>query len=232
VAFASAFGSDFDLVSCLRNTGKGTYRALVARRNAYSNENIYDFQRLTLVDLLLNNGKQMGLGVYHGVSRLDEDNDGNRLSAAKDIAVEARRWVADRENIPTIIGGDFNAEPWSQEIAGEAWYAGWEPERLAIHYFGKASRTPVLTFFNPMWRVILQSGVQAAGTFHYEANRKEVRARYFFDGFLTTPDLREGVNCMVLDHLLPDVNLLVPGLNVPDINLSDHLPVQIEVSLP
>lgn len=163
---------------------------------------------------------------YHGESR-GSGGDRGRIGA------DARREIDKRCGRGSVVMlGDFNANPFDAEVCGSEGL-------FAVRDRGEARQdwaSPLLAFgehqrplYNPMWSLLPENTGRPAGT-HAHDRLLMLRWR-FYDQILVSPDLI----AMIREppEILAEIagqRLLNDGGNI-DKSISDHLPVQLRVTL-
>jgi endonuclease/exonuclease/phosphatase family metal-dependent hydrolase len=166
---------------------------------------------------------------YHGESRRDA---GSEVSRGR-IGADARREIDKRWGRGALIMlGDFNANPFDPEVCGsEGMYAVRDradarKERASpLVALGEKQRP----LYNPMWSLLPESATRPAGTHIHDA-RVTLRWR-LYDQILLSPDLINAIRDP--PEILTEVagQSLLSTQGSLDESISDHLPVQVRVTI-
>ena len=163
---------------------------------------------------------------YHGESR-GSGGDRGRIGA------DARREIDQRcARGSVVMLGDFNANPFDAEVCGsEGLFAvrdrsearkEWASPLLAP---GKRQRP----LYNPMWSLLPEDAERPAGTHTFD--RAHMLHWRLYDQILVSPDLIDTIR--EPPEILAEIagqRLLTDAGNI-DKSISDHLPVQLRVTL-
>jgi endonuclease/exonuclease/phosphatase family metal-dependent hydrolase len=163
---------------------------------------------------------------YHGENRRDSPDRG-RIGVQAREAID-KHWRAD----PLVMLGDFNANPFDAEVCGsEGIFALRDREDARKKWasplvvLGETQR-PV---FNPMWSLLPERSKRPKGSLQHD-HMQMLRWR-LYDQILVSPDLLDQIREM--PEILPEIagrGLLTADGN-PDESISDHLPVQLRVTI-
>lgn len=166
---------------------------------------------------------------YHGVSRQEAPSELQRGRIGADARREIdKRWDRD----PLIVLGDFNANPFDAEVCGSAGLfalrdrAEARQERASpLLALGEKQRP----LYNPMWSLLTESATRPGGTHVHNA---ELMLRWrLYDQILMSPDLIDAIQDP------PEIRTEIAGQSLltvhgnPDESISDHLPIQVRVTI-
>jgi hypothetical protein len=135
----------------------------------------------------------------------------------------------------TVAIGDFNMSPFEDGIVGAEGFHAIMDRRIALRNTRTVHGQTYRFFYNPMWATLGDRAGQPPGSYYYDSGAYINHFWHTFDQVLVRPEL--------LEDLVPerDVRILsrANGTSLvresdgrPDRQISDHLPVLLNLELP
>ena len=150
----------------------------------------------------------------------------DRLHTIEKIVADTLLFEKDFKCSNTIVIGDFNAGPFDEELISKYAFNSVLYKPVIMHNeYTNPNSDKIKRFYNPIVNYISESN-EMYGSFYYD---NDSMTTYWFclDQILVRKDLVESIKSV--DYLKEIKKRKLMKKNVPDKNISDHLPLVVQI---